>query len=177
VKDHSLAVKDFAAGQLPAGPKGATGPKGDTGPSTGPAGGALTGTYPNPGLAALAVIGSNIADDTIPAGKLTSNSVTGANVSAHSIDMSDIKGTDVTISVSFSLGANSCGTLVLAVSGASPGDVGLIGFTGTVAVPGTVVVLGPVKVTAPGTASVRACNLGASPISASDLGMRVITFG
>jgi hypothetical protein len=36
----------------PAGPQGATGPVGLPGPSTGPAGGALAGSYPNPGLAA-----------------------------------------------------------------------------------------------------------------------------
>jgi hypothetical protein len=45
VKDSSLLAQDFAPGQLP---KGDTGPPG---PSTGPAGGALAGSYPNPGLA------------------------------------------------------------------------------------------------------------------------------
>jgi hypothetical protein len=36
----------------PAGPQGATGSAGPPGPSTGPAGGALVGSYPNPSLAA-----------------------------------------------------------------------------------------------------------------------------
>lgn len=39
----------------PQGPQGAQGPQGIPGPATGSAGGALSGTYPNPGLASRAV--------------------------------------------------------------------------------------------------------------------------
>ena len=50
VKDHSLLRRDFKAGQLPRGPAGPAGS--DASLSDVAAGGALTGTYPSPQLAA-----------------------------------------------------------------------------------------------------------------------------
>jgi hypothetical protein len=52
----------------PAGPRGATGP---VGPATGPAGGALAGSYPNPSLAAGAVHPGNLGG--VPTARLTNS--------------------------------------------------------------------------------------------------------
>jgi hypothetical protein len=47
------------------GAQGPKGEKGETGPATGPAGGVLTGNYPNPGLAANSVTGANVQQGTL----------------------------------------------------------------------------------------------------------------
>jgi hypothetical protein len=133
-----------------------------------------------------AVTSSNLGDGSVTNFKLGSGVVThsklgpssidGSNVAAESLSLSDLVGANKSGAISFSMGANACGNLNLAVSGAQVGQVVLFSFTGSTAIPATVV-FGGVRVTAANTVVVRACNVGASTASVSNLGIRVVTFG
>lgn len=81
IRDRSLRAKDFRKGELrrgpqgpvgargPTGDRGIPGPKGDPGGASGRAGGALSGTYPDPGLADGAVGSASIADRAVTPSK------------------------------------------------------------------------------------------------------------
>jgi hypothetical protein len=108
--------------------------------------------------------------------KLGPSSIDGSNVAAESLTLADLVGADKSGAISFSRGANSCGTLALSVSGAQVGQVVLFAFTGTVTVP-TSIVFGGAKVISAGHIEVKFCNVSASTVSVSSLGIRVATFG
>ena len=123
-----------------------------------------------------AVTNFKLGSGVVTHSKLGPSSIDGSNVAANSLTLSDVLGADKSGAISFSLGANTCGNLSFGVSGAQVGQVVLFSFTGSTAVP-TTVVFGGVRVTAANTVVVRACNVGASAVSVSNLGIRVVTFG
>jgi hypothetical protein len=123
-----------------------------------------------------AVTNFKLASGVVTHSKLGPNSIDGSDVAAESLGLSDIVGANKSGAISFSLGANACGNLNFSVSGAQVGQVVLFSFTGSTAVPATVV-FGGVRVTAANTVVVRACNVGASAMSVTGLGIRVVTFG
>ena len=65
VKDKSLRAGDFKPGALPAGARGPVGPQGPPGPASGPAGGDLTGSFPDPAIRQDAVDGSKVRDNSL----------------------------------------------------------------------------------------------------------------
>ena len=108
--------------------------------------------------------------------KVGINSIAGDNVAPESISLADLVGANKSGSISFTRAAGSCGTLSLAVSGAQIGQAVLYSFTGNVTVP-TSIVFGGARVTATNTIDLKFCNVGASNVSVSGLGIRVVTFG
>lgn len=90
VKDRTLTARDFKPNSLPKGPKGPKGATGPTGPSTGPAGGDLSGTYPNPSLVAPAARAKSSTVQAIPTGTTGDGGPVPVQLDTEQFDTGDI---------------------------------------------------------------------------------------
>jgi hypothetical protein len=90
VKTLQQQVNELARQPGPQGPQGAEGQQGPPGPSTGPAGGDLTGSYPDPLIGSNAVGSSEIADEAVGIDDIARNAVGGSQIADNSVTSEDI---------------------------------------------------------------------------------------
>lgn len=121
-----------------------------------------------------AVTTPKLADEAVSNAKIVPGAVTGGKVANNSLTLSDLRGINQSGFISFTLTAHSCGKLTFGISGARAGQAALLTWTGSVP---THVVVGPLKVVDSTHVIGYACNMSGANISASHIGVRVVTFG
>jgi hypothetical protein len=136
----------------------------------------LNGSIASVDIADESITSDDLAADSVTNSELGADAVTGAKVLANSLSLSDLLGADAQGQISFSLGANACGTVTYGVAGAKVGEVVLMSYTGNVALPDAVV-FGLARVTSANHISQRACNVSGTPVNVSNIGVRFVTFG
>jgi hypothetical protein len=133
-------------------------------------------TVGTPQLKSHAVTAAKLHLDAVTHSKLAPSSVDGSDVAPNSLALADLVGADINGQIGFTVPAGTCGSLNIGASGAKVGQVVLFSFTGDTTVPASIV-YGGTKVIAASMISVRVCNVGSSSVTASNLGIRVVTFG
>ena len=132
------------------------------------------GAVTTPKLAAEAVTTAKLAPASVTNAQLASSAVKSGNIVNGSVTLADLKGINMTGNISFTFNAHTCGKLTFGVSGASSGQAALLTWTGT---PPAHLMVGPLQVVSSTQIIGYGCNVGGTTISASSLGVRIVTFG